>query len=140
MDGQPFFAATQSANPGLIKTLEEQIVPRLLMEVPGQPSQQALDQDRYLARFTMIFDRAGYSPDFFKRMWQQRIEVITCHKHPQGRRSEEEFSRQTVRREAEFGAMSLLAESGLEQAAEHEQRKGTALGANPTEAEGVGPA
>ena len=37
MDGQPFFAVTQAADPGLLKVLEEQIVPRLLAEVPGQP-------------------------------------------------------------------------------------------------------
>lgn len=97
MDGQPFFAVTQAADPGLIKTLEEQIVPCLLREVPGQPTQQALDEDRYLARFAMIFDRAGYSPAFFKRMWEQRIAVITYHKHPEGRWPEEEFSGQTVR-------------------------------------------
>ena len=42
MDGQPFFAVTQAADPGLLKTLEEQIVPRLLVEVPGQPSAASL--------------------------------------------------------------------------------------------------
>jgi hypothetical protein len=29
MDGQPFFAVTQAADPGLLKVLEEQIVLRL---------------------------------------------------------------------------------------------------------------
>ena len=97
MDGQPFFVVTQAADPGLIKTLEEGIVPRLLREVPAQPSPEALEADRWLARFTIIFDRAGYSPEFFKRMWEQRIAVITYHKHPAGRWSEEEFREQKVR-------------------------------------------
>ena len=97
MDGQPFFAVTQAADPGLLKTLEEQIVPRLLVEVPGQPSPQALAANRYLARFTMIFDRAGYSPEFFAHRWQERIAVITYHKFPEGQWGEEEFSPRHVR-------------------------------------------
>ena len=97
MDGQPFFAVTQAADPGLLKVLEEQIVPRLLEEVPGQPSAEVLQADPYRARFTLIFDRAGYSPEFFERRWQQRIAVITYHKFPQGEWAREEFSVQKVR-------------------------------------------
>lgn len=97
MDGQPFFAVTQAADPGLLKVLAEQIVPRLLQEVPHQPSAQALEANRHLARFTMIFDRAGYSPDFFAQQWQQRIAVITYHKFPAGQWDAQEFSVQKVR-------------------------------------------
>lgn len=97
MDGQPFFAVTQAADPGLLQTLEQQIVPKLLEEVPGQPSVQALEANRHLARFTMIFDRAGYSPDFFEQRWKQRIAVITYHKFPEGQWAEEEFSPRQVR-------------------------------------------
>jgi hypothetical protein len=97
MDGQPFFAVTQPADPGLLKVLEEQIVPRLLAEVPRQPSAEALAANRSLARFTMIFDRAGYSPEFFARQWKQRIAVITYHKFPEEPWALHEFSRQKVR-------------------------------------------
>jgi hypothetical protein len=97
MDGQPFFAVTQAADPGLLKVLEEQIVPRLLAEVPRQPSAEALAANRYLARLTMIFDRAGYSPEFFARQWEQRIAVITYHKFPEGQWAAEEFCVQKVR-------------------------------------------
>ena len=97
MDGQPFFAVTQAADPGLLKVLEEQIVPRLLAEVPGQPSAEALAANRQLARFTMIFDRAGYSPEFFARRWEQRIAVITYHKFPAEPWPREEFAPRTVR-------------------------------------------
>lgn len=97
MDGQPFFAVTQAADPGLLKVLEEQIVPRLLMEVAGQPSAEALVAERYAARFTMIFDRAGYSPEFFARRWEQRIAVLTYHKFPEGQWAQEEFSLRKVR-------------------------------------------
>ena len=79
MDGQPFFAVSQPADPGLLQVLEEQIVPRLLTEVPRQPDAAALADDRWRARFTLIFDRAGYPPEFFARQWEQRIAVITYH-------------------------------------------------------------
>ena len=97
MDGQPFFVVTQAADPGLIKVLEEQIVPRLLADVPGQPSPAELEQQPRRARFTLIFDRAGYSPDFFVRMWVLRIAVITYHKFPEGQWAEEEFMLTRVR-------------------------------------------
>jgi len=84
MDGQPFFVVTQAVDPGLLKVLEEQIVPRLLREVPEQPTEAELAQDPRRCRFTLIFDRAGYSPEFFARMWALRIAVITYHKFPQG--------------------------------------------------------
>ncbi|HEY5909244.1 MAG TPA: hypothetical protein VJA21_01425 [Verrucomicrobiae bacterium] len=112
MDGQPFFAVTQAADPGLLKTLEEQIVPRLLAEVPGQPSAQALEANRYLARFTMIFDRAGYSPEFFQDRWQQRIALITYHKFPEGQWAPEEFSSRKVRLVSGEEVELALAERG----------------------------
>ena len=97
LDGQPFFAVTQAVDPGLLRTLEEQIVPRLLTEVPGQPTAEELQADRFRARFTLIFDREGYSPDFFQRQWEQRIAVITYHKFPEEPWPVEEFSTRPVR-------------------------------------------
>jgi hypothetical protein len=97
MDGQPFFAVTQAADPGLLQTLEQHIVPQLLAEVPGQPGAEALAANPYRARFTMIFDRAGYSPEFFKERWKQRIALITYHKFPEGQWAEAEFSPRKVR-------------------------------------------
>jgi hypothetical protein len=97
MDGRPFFVVTQAVDPGLIKVLEEQIVPRLKTEVPGQPTAQRLSQERWLVRFTLIFDRAGYSPEFFQRLWQERIAIITYHKFPEGQWAAEEFTERTVR-------------------------------------------
>jgi hypothetical protein len=97
MDGAPFFAVTQAADPGLLRTLEEQIVPRLLADVPGQPTEAELQADPWRARFTLIFDRAGYSPEFFQRCWAQRIAVITYHKFPEGEWPAAEFTVQKVR-------------------------------------------
>jgi hypothetical protein len=97
MDGQPFFVVTQAVDPGLLKVLEEQIVPRLVREVPAQPGPAELAADPWRCLFTLIFDRAGYSPEFFARMWEMRIAVITYHKFPEGQWAEDEFSLCRVR-------------------------------------------
>jgi hypothetical protein len=63
--------------------LQSDIVPRLLKDVPGQPTDEQLKADSYLSRFVIIFDREGYSPAFFRQMWQDhRIACITYHKYP----------------------------------------------------------
>lgn len=97
MDGQPFFVVTQAADPGLLTVLREAIVPRLLAEIPGQPTEEQLQANPWLCRFTLIFDRAGYSPEFLALMWKLRIAVITYHKFPQGQWAEEEFSPRQVK-------------------------------------------
>ena len=81
--GQPFFAVSRPIDHGLLEALRSDIVPRLLKEVPGQPTAEELEADRYRARFVILFDREGYSPEFFKEMWQtHRIGCITYHKYP----------------------------------------------------------
>ena len=97
MDGQPFFVVTQAVDPGLLGVLKETIVPRLKTDLPGQPTQAQLEADRWLCRFTLVFDRAGYSPEFFAQMWEQHIAVITYHKFPGDRWPAEEFTSQVVR-------------------------------------------
>ena len=82
LDGQPFFCVTQPIDPGLIKTLENDIIPRLLDDIPGQPTAAALAADPYLHRFILVFDREGYSPDLFARLKSQRIAILTYHKNP----------------------------------------------------------
>jgi hypothetical protein len=81
--GQPFFAVERPIDHGLLEVLRSDIVPRLLRDVPGQPTAEELEADRYRARFVIVFDREGYSPEFFKEMWQtHRIACITYHKFP----------------------------------------------------------
>ena len=81
--GQPFFAVSRPIDHGLLEALKNDIVPRLLQEVPGQPTAAELAADRHRARFVILFDREGYSPEFFKAMWQtHRIACITYHKFP----------------------------------------------------------
>jgi prepilin-type processing-associated H-X9-DG protein len=91
MDGQPFFLLNQAVDPGLVQVVSHQIIPRLLTEVPGQPSEQELAAHPLAHRFTLVFDREGYSPDFFLQCKQQRIACLTYHKYPEADWSPEEF-------------------------------------------------
>ncbi len=81
--GQPFFLVERPIDHGLLEALRNDIVPRLLQEVPDQPTAEQLEADPYLCRFVIVFDREGYSPAFFREMWQtHRIACITYHKFP----------------------------------------------------------
>lgn len=82
MDGQPFFRINQAVDPGLIHVIEHDIVPRLEREVPGQPSAAILAAQPRLHRFTLVFDREGYSPQLLERMKQRRIACLSYHKFP----------------------------------------------------------
>jgi hypothetical protein len=96
--GRPFFVVERVVDAGLLEVLRTDIVPRLLKDVPCQPSEQELRDHPYRCRFTLVFDREGYSPEFFRDMWQQhRIACITYHKHsgapwPQAWFSEQSFT------------------------------------------------
>lgn len=91
MDGQPFFVVTRPIDPGLITVLCEEIVPRLEKEVPNQPSVEELEANPRRHRFTLVFDRAGYSPAFFKEMLDLRVAVLTYHKFPKSDWPVEDF-------------------------------------------------
>lgn len=80
--GRPFFVVSTPFNDGMLAMLREEIVPRLLREVPGQPTQEELDANLDLHRFLLIVDREGWSPEFFAEMWKQRIAVQTYRKNP----------------------------------------------------------
>jgi hypothetical protein len=95
--GRPFFVIEKTIDPGLLETLRKDIVPRLLNDVPGQPSDQELDENPWLCRFILVFDREGYSPSFFAEMWRNhRIGCLTYHKHPGDPWPEEWFNNHQV--------------------------------------------
>ncbi|MCP4139439.1 MAG: hypothetical protein GY755_03965 [Chloroflexi bacterium] len=95
--GRPFFMVEKVVDPGMLKTLKEDIVPRLLKDVPNQPSDLELKENPLLSRFILVFDREGYSPAFFDEMWREhRIGCITYHKHPSDAWPEECFTEHEV--------------------------------------------
>lgn len=94
--GRPFFLVSTPFTSGLINMLRDEIVPRLLKEVPHQPAPEELGANPLLARFMLVFDREGYSPGFFKEMWDEhRIACMTYNKYPKGDWDVGEFHEQT---------------------------------------------
>jgi prepilin-type processing-associated H-X9-DG protein len=112
MDGQPFFVVSQPVDPGMLQAIERDIVPVLEQDVPNQPSSEQLEADPRLHRFTMVFDREGYSPGFLARMKDRRIACLTYHKYPGEDWPREEFVATDIRLPSGQRSMILLAERG----------------------------
>jgi hypothetical protein len=115
MDGQPFFVITQDLNELLIKTLKEQILPRLKKEVPNQPTPEELAANSLLHRFVVVFDREGYSPALFAQLEQERIAVITYAKRCKATEDwpVEEFTQKTITLINGQAVMIWMAERGV---------------------------
>jgi hypothetical protein len=91
MNGNPFFYINKAVDPGMLQVLEHEIIPRLEQDVPNQPGEEELKMNPLLPRFTIVFDREGYSPAFIARMWKKRIAVTTYIKNPDEDWPNEEF-------------------------------------------------
>ena len=91
MDGQPFFMINKAVDPGMIKVIENDILPQLKKVLPVLVDTKKLAADPLLHRFTLICDRESYSPAYFKRMKAQRIACLTYHKYPGEDWPEDEF-------------------------------------------------
>lgn len=114
LDGQPFMVINQVVDPGLIRSIEEDILPLLEARHPALASVEATKAtDMALAtlegefipasaarrvppRLTLVFDREGYSPEFFLRMRDKGIACLTYHKYPGPAWPEEEFQTSSV--------------------------------------------
>ncbi len=106
MDGQPFFYVNKEADPGLLATLRQDLVPWLEANVaipaPQIDSMAAGPLVQELKAhcqpwFTIIIDREGYSPAFFTEMEAKRIAVLTYYKYAGPDWPEEEFAVQDVK-------------------------------------------
>ena len=79
--GQPFFVINKTISKGLIAAIKDDFTDRFIKDVPNQPSDDELSEDKYKSRFMLVFDREGYSPDFFYDLWQKRIAISTYKKN-----------------------------------------------------------
>ena len=93
--GQPFFVINKVINKGLLQTLKEDLLETFNNDIPNQPTQEQLDEDKYLHRYMIVFDREGYSPDNFYDFWEDRIAVCTYKKNVTDKWDESEFKEYT---------------------------------------------
>jgi hypothetical protein len=97
MDGQPFLYVNKEVDPGLIATLKQDVIPWLETNMASTPEQERrLVEDPWAHRFTVVFDRQGYSPELFERLWAKRIAILTYHKFPRDDWRAEEFATHRV--------------------------------------------
>ena len=95
--GKPFFVISTAVTGGLLERLRVEIIPRLLEDVPNQPTQEELTAYPHRSRFSLVFDREGYSPGFIQQMWEKhRISCYTYKKYPGEEWKKEEFSEKKV--------------------------------------------
>ena len=112
MDGQPYFVINKAIDPGLVQMLKTEIIPRLITEAPRQPCAAALQADPLLHRFTLVFDREGYSPSFWLELRQKRVAILSYNKFPKEDWPAEEFQAVNVTLASGAHVPMLLAERG----------------------------
>lgn len=112
--GMPYFYITGQVNEKLMEILEKQIIPTLLKEMPSKYTEQQMQDDTDLPRFTIVFDREAYSPVFFQKLWDEhRIAIITYRKNVKDKWEEDEFIEHIVDIESNKTKMKL-AENSVE--------------------------
>lgn len=89
--GRPFFVVSKAVTDGLADVLLKEIVPELLLSVPGQPSEHELKADPLLHRFVIVFDREGATHSLLSALWEKRIGAITYRKNVKDPWPEREF-------------------------------------------------
>jgi len=114
LDGQPFCYFHQAVDHGLVQAMRADVLPWLEshVAVPAE-HRERMAADPHVPRFTVVFDREGYSPDLFAELRQQRIAALTYHRYPDGEDwRTEEFAEQTVKLVSGERVRMQLAERG----------------------------
>jgi len=95
--GMPYFVVTGEVNEKLKQMLEEKIIPILLKKVAIKISDDKLESDPDLPRFTLVFDREAYSPKFFSKLWKKhRIAILTYRKNVKDTWPESNFTEREI--------------------------------------------
>ncbi|MBL7112763.1 MAG: hypothetical protein ISS19_12580 [Bacteroidales bacterium] len=103
-DGLPYFFITGQVNEKLQQVIEEQIIPHLNEMVPIKSNLE--NGDPMSPRYTLVFDREAYSPEFFQSIWNQyHVAVITYRKNVKDFWEEADFVELPV--ETELGTVTM---------------------------------
>lgn len=113
-EGLPYFYVTGEVNEKLLEMMTEQIIPKLLNEIQTKYSEAELANDPDLPIFTLVFDREGYSPVFFEKLWEEyRIAVLTYRKNVKDNWEDAEFTECTIVSESKNKVMKLAEKQTL---------------------------
>lgn len=114
LDGEPFCYVNQAVDHGLVQAIRGDILPWLEANVPlSAEHRERMAADSRVPRFTVIFDREGYSPELFLELQKERIAALTYHRYPDGEDwRAEEFQEQAVKLVSGETVRMKLAERG----------------------------
>jgi hypothetical protein len=88
---------TGEVNEKMQQMILEKILPELLENVAIKIPDEQLQADPDLPRFTLVFDREAYSPQFFAKLWREhRVAVISYRKKVTDKWAEKNFTEQEV--------------------------------------------
>jgi hypothetical protein len=113
MDGQPFMVVNKVVDPGMIKVIENELLPELETRVPAQAERKLAATLPYPHKFTLVFDREGYSPELMVRMKAKQVAILTYHKYPGVDWEESEFHEQMLILPTGVKIVVKLAERGV---------------------------
>ncbi len=113
MLGQPFFVVNKTINSSMIETIKTEIIPKLDIDIPNQPTEKEIIENALLHRYMLVFDRECYSIDFFIELWQEKIAICTYNKNVKEEWAEEEFIEYTEELPNGEKNKIMLAERGI---------------------------
>ena len=124
-DGNPYFYVTADVNEKMNEMLTEDIVPQLLQLHPvSEEHKQRMETDADVPLFTLVFDREGYSPEFFHTLWKKyRIAIITYRKYAKDDWDEALFKEYTVPTTFENERMKLHEKEFISKSGKCEMRE-----------------
>ena len=95
--GLPLFSVMGELSQKLKDAIIEQLLPVLLTQSAPFVDEQLLEQHPLTPRFTLIFDREGYEPAFFVKLWtEHQVAVITYRKNVTDLWEEESFKQMEI--------------------------------------------
>ena len=107
-EGLPYFVITGEVNEKLQQMLLNKIIPELIENVSMKVSQEELEADKDLPRFTVVFDREAYSAKFFKLLWEKyRVAVITYRKNTKDLWEAKEFKKYNYEKNGKKETMEI---------------------------------
>ena len=85
LGGTPLLCLHKALDPKLIKAIEHDVVPHLQqLGVVPEAAPDLTQPEAGAPALTLVFDRAGWSPDLFKRLARRGIACITLRKNFKG--------------------------------------------------------
>lgn len=107
-EGLPYFVVTGEVNEKMQQIITEKILPELLENIALKVTDEELESDPDLPRFTFVFDREISSPKFFAKLWNEyRVATLTYRKNVKNKWDDKEFEEHQIEIDSNKVTMEL---------------------------------